>query len=84
MAHHGLCIGGEEQYGALTTLYKKIAPKICFWPIGATRFYNDTWCQSEKHPYHRFLLDSAKDKNFHQSQTIEIDIQTLAIKLIKH
>jgi beta-lactamase superfamily II metal-dependent hydrolase len=84
VAHHGLCIGGEEQYGALTTLYKKIAPKICFWPIGATRFYNDPWCQSEKHPYHRFLFGSAKDKNFHQSQTIEIDIQTLAIKLIKY
>ena len=66
VAHHGLCVCRKEQYEAVTQLYKKIAPKICFWPTSARRFYNDTWCQSEEYPYNQFLLTSAKEKNFHQ------------------
>ena len=81
--HHGLALARANDYDKIVTLYRKIAPKICFWPQKADRFYNDPWCQSEQYPYNRFLFDSVKDKNFHDSHTIVVDMEDLRITLWK-
>ncbi len=81
--HHGLAVARASDYDSIVTLYRKIAPKICFWPQKAERFYNDPWCQSEQYPYNRFLFDTVKDKNFHDSQTIVVDMEDLRITLWK-
>ena len=82
-AHHGLAVCSEKDYQTVAQLYRKIAPSVCFWSQKAARFYNDPWCQSTKYPYHRFLLDSVKERNFHQSQTVIVYIEDLSIELWK-
>ena len=82
-AHHGLKVCSEKDYASVAELYRKIAPSICIWPQKASRFYNDSWCQSEKYPYHRFLWDTVKERNFHQSQTIVVYIDDLSVELWK-
>lgn len=81
--HHGLHVARATDYDTIVRLYHKIAPKICFWPQKADRFYNDPWCQSEQYPYNRFLLDSVKDKNFHETQTVVVDMDDLRISIWK-
>lgn len=84
VAHHGLAVvSSESQYEAVYELYRRIAPSVCFWPTFATRFYNDTWCQSEKYIYNRFLLDSVKERNFHSSQTVEINTDDMTVSLVE-
>ena len=83
VAHHGLYVCKPYDYQTVTDLYRTIAPEICFWPTPAARFYNDPWCQSTEYPYNRFLLDSVKEKNFHNSQTVEIDIDDWKIHILK-
>lgn len=79
VAHHGLAVCAYAQYEAVRELYSRIAPTVCFWPTSAERFYNDPWCQGEKHIYNRFLLAHAKERNFHLSQTVEIDTEDMHI-----
>ena len=81
--HHGLHVARADDYEIIVQLYRKISPKICLWPQKAERFYNDPWCQSEQYPYNRFLLDSVKDKNFHNTQTVVIDMDDLHVSLWK-
>lgn len=81
--HHGLKVVHADGYDKVLALYRKVAPKICFWPQKATRFYNDKLCQDEQYSYNRFLLDSVKDKNFHQTQTVVVEMEDLHITLWK-
>ena len=82
-AHHALAIGGADQFEAFCTLYRKIAPSVCLWPISAKRFYNDPWCQAEKYIYNQFLLNSVKECNIHGSQTVEIETDDMSITLVE-
>ena len=81
--HHGLKVVRADGYDKLLALYRKIAPKICFWPQKARRFYNDPLCQDEQYIYNRYLMESVKEKNFHQTQTVVVDVEDLYISLWK-
>lgn len=81
--HHGLVVARSGDYDKVLALYRKIAPKICFWPQKASRFYSDPLCQGEQYVYNRFLLDSVKEKNFHQTQTVVVEMEDLHISLWK-
>ncbi|MBO7762257.1 MAG: MBL fold metallo-hydrolase [Clostridia bacterium] len=83
VAHHGLAVASYEYFGAIETLYRRISPRICFWPTYAHRFYNDPWCQDEKYIYNRFLLCSVRERNFHSSQTVEINTEDLTVTLLE-
>ena len=83
VAHHGLACAAAEQYEAVRELYRRIAPSVAFWPTSAKRFYNDPWCQAEKHIYNRFLLSHAKERNFHLSQTVEVDTEDMSIAIVE-
>ena len=82
VSHHGLAVASPIHYEGVRELYRRIDPSICFWPTPAERFYNDTWCQDEKYIYNRFLLDKVKERNFHQTQMVEVDGETLRISLL--
>lgn len=81
--HHGLAVARSDGYDKVLALYRKVAPKICFWPQKATRFYNDPWCQGEQYSYNRYLMESVKEKNFHHTQTVVVDMEDLHITLWK-
>ncbi len=83
VAHHGLAVCAPEQYEGVRELYRRIAPTVCFWPTSARRFYNDPWCQAEKHIYNRFLLAHAKERNFHLSQTVEVNTEDMSIAIVE-
>ena len=82
VAHHGLAVCGAPQYEGVRELYRRIAPSVCFWPTPAKRFYNDPWCQAEKHIYNRFLLESVRERNFHHTQTVEIDVEDMSVSVM--
>ena len=82
VAHHGLAVAGYSQFEGVRELYRKIAPRICFWPTYARRFYNDPWRRDEKYIYNRFLLDSVGSYNFHNSQTVEIKTEDMSVTLV--
>ena len=82
-AHHGLCVGREEEYEAITRLYKAIAPSVVFWPQNEHRFFADPWCRDPKHTYHKFLFDTAGKKNFNQAYTTIVDMSDLSITFEK-
>lgn len=83
VAHHGLAVCSYPDYPAMRELYRKISPSVCFWPTSAARFYNDPWCRDEKHIYNRFLLEHAGERNFHLSETVEVDTEDMSITVVE-
>ena len=82
VAHHGLRVSDECDYEAVLAFYKKISPKVVFWPIGKDRFLNDGWIRDKKYIYNDYLLTKAREKNFHHSVTAELNLNTLDVKIL--
>lgn len=83
VAHHGLAVAHQEHFEAIKETYRRIAPSVCFWPVPAHRFYNDTWCQKPVYTYNRFLLDTVGERNLHHTQTAEVALDDLTISILK-
>ncbi len=82
VAHHGLHCAEEKEYGQVKTLYEKIAPSVCFWPISLERFLIDPWVRGTEKIYNQYLFDSVPWRlHFCYNQTTVVDIDDWKISV---
>ena len=78
--HHGLPMGSKAFIDKNLELYKIMNPKICFFPVDEERYSTDAkFFDNPFYSDNYYLLTTRKEKCYHNSKTVVVDVSDLSI-----